>query len=131
VTQELGTTNLLLGIMAGVSVFEALAIVGILIAGLSAYRKAMASVDQALLLANGMQVRLAETMLRVNAILDDVKGVTAKVKQETLRVDHAIHSTIDRIDHTADRLRTNVRSKTSGLFGFISGARAVLEEVLR
>jgi hypothetical protein len=33
-------------------------------------------------------------MFRVNAILDDVKDVTTKVKDETDRVDHAIHSTI-------------------------------------
>ena len=50
-------------------------------------------------------------MMRVNAILDDVKDVTAKVKEETERVDHAIHTTIDRIDDTAGRVRTNVRAK--------------------
>jgi hypothetical protein len=70
-------------------------------------------------------------MMRVNAILDDVKGVTEKVKQETERVDHAIHSTIDRIDDTADRVRTNVRAKTSAVAAFVRGARTALEGLLR
>ena len=56
-------------------------------------------------------------MIRVNAILDDVKGVTAKVKEETERVDHAIHTTMDRVDDTADRVRSNVRAKTSRVVG--------------
>ena len=60
-------------------------------------------------------------MARVNAILDDVKDVTAKVKEETERVDHAIHTTIDRIDDTADRVRSNVRAKTSRVVGFVRG----------
>ena len=60
-----------------------------------------------------------QDMIRVNAILDDVKDVTAKVKQETERVDNAIHTTIDRIDNTAERVRLNVREKTSRVVGFI------------
>jgi hypothetical protein len=129
---ELGTTNLLLGIMAAVSVLEALVIIGIGIAGYMAYRKVMSLVDQGMVLAQGIEARqVAPAMDRVNAILDDVKGVTATVKQETERVDQAIHSTIDRIDDTADRVRTNVRAKTSVLVGVIRGARVALEGLLR
>ena len=129
---ELGTTNLLLGIMAAVSVLEALVIVGMGVAGFMAYKKVMALVDQGMVLAQGIESRqVAPAMLRVNAILDDVKGVTAKVKEETDRVDHAIHSTIDRIDDTADRVRTNVRAKTSALVAFVRGARTAVEGMLR
>jgi hypothetical protein len=69
-------------------------------------------------------------MMRVNAILDDVKDVTSKVKEETERVDQAIHSTIDRIDDTADRVRTNVRAKT-GVVAFVRSARMAVEGLLR
>ena len=131
-TPELGTTNLLLGIMAAVSVLEALVIIGMGIAGFMVYKKVMALVDQGMVLAQGIEARqVAPAMLRVNAILDDVKGVTAKVKEETERVDHAIHSTIDRIDDTADRVRTNVRAKTSALVAFVRGARMAVEGVFR
>ena len=131
-TAELGTTNLLLGIMAAVSVLEALVIIGLGIAGFMVYRKVTSLVDQTMVLASGLEARqVAPAMLRVNAILDDVKDVTAKVKQETDRVDHAIHSTIDRIDDTADRVRTTVRAKTSAIVGALRGARTVVESMLR
>ena len=123
-TGELGTTNLLLGIMAAVSVLEALAIIGMGIAGFTVYRKVME-------LVAGLETRqVAPAMIRVNAILDDVRDVTAKVRQETERVDHAIHTTIDRIDDTAERVRWNVREKTSRVVGFIRGLRVALESVM-
>jgi hypothetical protein len=121
---ELGTTNLLLGIMAAVSVLEALVIIGIGVAGYMAYSKVMTLVE-------GLETRqVAPAMARVNAILDDVKEVTAKVKEETHRVDHAIHHTIDRIDDTADRVRSNVRAKTSVVVGFLRGLRVTIEGML-
>jgi hypothetical protein len=121
---ELGTTNLLLGVMAVVSVLEALVVIGIGIAGFRAYSRVMTLVE-------GMEHRqVAPAVARVNAILDDVKGVTMKVKEETERVDHAINQTIDRIDDTADRVRTNVRVKTSRVVGVIRGARVAIESLL-
>jgi hypothetical protein len=121
---ELATTNLLLGIMAAVSVLEALAIIGMGIAGFMAYKKVMEVV-------NGIEVRqVAPAMARVNAILEDVKAVSARVKEETERVDHAIHSTMDRLDNTADRVRSNVRAKTSRFVGFIRGLRVAIEGML-
>jgi hypothetical protein len=129
---ELGTTNLLLGIMAAVSVLEALVIIGIGVAGFMVYKKVMVLVDQGMTLLHGIEARqVAPAMTRVNAILDDVKGVTATVKSEAERVDNAIHSTIDRIDDTADRVRSNVRAKTSSLAAFVRGARAAVEGMLR
>jgi len=121
---ELGTTNLLLGIMAAVSVLEALAIIGMGVAGCVVYRRVTE------ILAGIESRQVAPAMIRVNAILDDVKDVTAKVKQETERVDNAIHTTIDRIDNTAERVRSNVREKTSRVVGFIRGLRVALESVM-
>ena len=121
---ELGTTNLLLGIMAAVSVLEALVIIGLGVAGFVAYRRVMEVV-------NGLESRqVAPAMARVNAILDDVKAVSTRVKEETERVDQAIHSTMDRIDDTADRVRSNVRAKTSRLVGFVRGLRVAIEGML-
>jgi hypothetical protein len=121
---ELGTTNLFLGIMAAVSVLEALAMIGIGVGAFMLYKKV------SVLVAELETRQVAPAMLRVNAILDDVKGVTAKVREETERVDHAIHTTIDRIDDTADRVRSNVREKTSRVVGFIRGLRVALESVM-
>ncbi len=124
-TGNLGTTNLLLGIMAAVSVLEALLVIGVGVAAFLVYRRVMD-------LVAGLETRqVAPAMARVNAILDDVKGVTAKVREETERVDHAIKTTMGRVDDTADRVRSNVRAKTSRIVGFIRGARVALESLLR
>ena len=121
---SLSTTNLLLGIMAVVSVLEALLVIGVGVAGWMLYRRVME-------LVNGLEQRqIAPAMARVNAILDDVKGVTEKVKEETERVDHAIRTTMDRVDDTADRVRANVRAKTSRVVGFVRGMRAAIEGIL-
>jgi hypothetical protein len=121
---NLGTTNLLLGIMAAVSVLEALLLIGLGVGGFIVYRRVMDLVD--VLEAK----HVAPAMGRVNAILDDVKSVTERVKEETERVDHAIRTTMDRVDDTADRVRWNVRAKTSRVVGLIRGIRVALEELL-
>jgi len=121
---QLGTTNLLLGIMAAVSVLEALLIIGAGVAVFITYRRVTE-------LVSGLEQRhVAPAMLRVNGILDDVKSVSAKIKEETERVDHAINSTMDRVDDTVDRVRSNVRAKTSRIIGFIRGLRVVIEGML-
>ena len=121
---NLGTTNLLLGIMAAVSVLEALLIIGTGIAVFMVYRRVME-------LVNGLEQRqVAPAMARVNAILDDLKIVAAKVKEETERVDQAIHHTMGRVDDTVDRVRVNVRAKTSRIVGIIRGLRVVIEGML-
>jgi hypothetical protein len=124
-TVDLSTTNLLLGIMAVVSVLEALVVVGIGVAGWMMYKRVME-------LVNGLEQRhIVPLRTKVDAILTDVKGVTEKVKEETERVDYAIRSTMDRVDDTADRVRANVRHKTSRVVGFVRGVRAAIEGLLQ
>jgi len=121
---NLSTTNVLLGIMAAVSVLWVLIGIGIAVGAFMVYRRVMALVDV-------MESRyVAPVTARVTMILEDVKGVTARVKEETDRVDHAIRTTMDRVDYTADRVRWNVRAKTSRIVGFVRGLRVVLEELL-
>ena len=121
---QLETTNLLLGIMATVSVLQALVLIGAGIAGFIAYRKVMALVNTL------EEQHVAPAMGRVNTILDDVKVVSAKVREEAERVDHAIHTTIERVDDTVDRVRWNVRARTSRIVGIVRGARVAIESML-
>jgi hypothetical protein len=60
-----------------------------------------------------------------------VKDVTATVKEETERLDTAIRGTMDRVDQTAARVRSNVLAKTSRLVGFVRGVRLVIETILK
>jgi hypothetical protein len=121
---NLDTTNFLLGIMAAVSVFEALVLVGIGIGGFMIYRRVMQLVED----LESRQV--APIREKVDAILGDVKTVTARVSQQTERVDHAISGTIHRVDETADRVTGSVRDKINQAVGVMRGIRAVITSLM-
>ena len=122
--ENLHTTNLFLGIMAVVSVLEALLLIGMGIGGLIVYRKVMQ-------LVNDLEARqIAPLREKVDAILIDVKTVTARVSQQTERVDHAISGTIHRVDETADRVKGSVRDKVNQAVGVLRGIRAVITSVI-
>jgi hypothetical protein len=121
---NLSTTNLLLGILAAVSVIELL---GLIAAGLFGYRM----YTQVMQLVEGIEERqVAPAMARVNAILDDVKTVSTTVHEETERVDHAIRDTFDRVDETAERVRANVQTRAGRVVGLVRGIRVAIETFL-
>lgn len=69
-TVDLTTTNVLLGILATVSVLEALAVVGVLVGGFIVFRRLTKQ------LADIEERRVGPAAAKVNEILDDVKTVT-------------------------------------------------------
>jgi predicted membrane metal-binding protein len=122
---DLGTTNVLLGIMAAVSVLQALVLIGAGIAGFVAYRRVMQ-------LVSDLEARqIAPLREKVETILADVKTVTTRVSEQTERVDQAIAGTIGRVDETAERVRHSVRDKVNQATGVVRGIRAVIASVLR
>jgi hypothetical protein len=117
---NLDTTNMLLGIMAAVSVLEALLLIGLGIGGVIVYRR----VTQ---LVSDLEARqVAPLRERVDAILADVKAVTERVSHQTARVDHAISGTMERVDETAQRVKGSVRDKVNHAVGVARGVRAAL-----
>jgi gas vesicle protein len=121
---NLGTTNVLLGIMAAVSVLQALVLIGAGIAGFMVYRKIMHIVSD-------LEARqIAPLREKVEAILGDVKTVTARVSHQSERVDHAISGTMDRVDETAERVKHSVKDKVNQGIGVARGIRAVVASVL-
>jgi methyl-accepting chemotaxis protein len=121
---NLATTNMWLAIMAIVSLLEALVLIGIAVGGFMIYRRVMQ-------LVNELEVRqVAPLRERVDAILADVKSVTARVNQQTERVDHAIAGTMGRVDETAERVKHSVRDKVSQATGVVRGVRAVIASLL-
>jgi ElaB/YqjD/DUF883 family membrane-anchored ribosome-binding protein len=122
---DLHTTNLLLGIMAAVSVLEALVLIGAGIGGFVAYRRVMQVVDDL------ERRQVAPLRQKVDAILADVQAITARVSQQTERVDHAITGTFDRVDETADRMRSSVREKVYQAVGVVRGVHAAIMSVLQ
>ncbi|HTL45481.1 MAG TPA: hypothetical protein VL262_14155 [Vicinamibacterales bacterium] len=122
---DLHMTNVLLGIMAAVSVLEALVLIGAGVGGFLAYRRVMQ-------LVGDLESRqIAPLRAKVDAILGDVQTITARVSQQTERVDHAITGTFDRVDETADRMRSSVREKVYQAVGVVRGVRAAIMSVLQ
>lgn len=121
---NLGTTNVLLGIMAVVSVFEALVLIGLSVAGFMIYRRVMQIVTD-------LETRqIAPLREKADAILADLKGITARVNEKTARVDHAITGTMERVDVTAERVKSSVNERVNQAIGVVRGIRAVLVSIL-
>ena len=92
---NLTTTNVLIGIMAAVSVLEALAIIGFFLGAFLLYRRI------ARVLSGIEERHVAPTTARVNAVLDDIKDVTSTVKEEAWRA----QSVVSRVVNAVRRLR--------------------------
>ena len=127
---NLDTTNLLLGIMAAVSVLEALLLIGVGIFAYRLYAQAMQSVRE----IEQRQVaplvaKVNVLMEKVDGILVDVKDVTTRFKGQTERVDSAIHETIDRVDETASRVRTSVASQFGRMFALAHGVKCAMDGI--
>lgn len=121
---SLDTTNTMLGIMAVVSVLEALLLIGVGLGGFVLYRRTMT-------LVRDLEARqIAPLREKVDDILADVKAVTSRVSQQTERVDHAISGTMERVDETADRVKTRVRDKMNQAAGVARGVRAAITTIL-
>jgi|KBSMisStandDraft_5_1062788.scaffolds.fasta_scaffold256459_2 hypothetical protein len=89
---DLTTTNVFLGVMAAVSLLEAVAVLGVFAAAFMVFRRLMQVI-------NAIEERqVAPAVTRVNAILDDVKGVTSTMKREADRVDRVVRTAADTLD---------------------------------
>ena len=85
---SLNTTNILLGIMAAVSVLQAMVLIGLGIFAFRLYRKAfhvLQDIEQRQIAP--IRVQVSALMSKVDGVLDDVKDVTGRVTRQTERVD--------------------------------------------
>ena len=122
---DMETANVALIVMAVVSVLEALVLIGISVGGFVIYRRVMQ-------LVTDLEARqIAPLREKVDAILGDVKSVTARVNSEAERVDQAIHGTINRVDHTAEHLKSSVMDKVNQAAGVVRGVRAAIVSLLQ
>ena len=121
---DLQSLSIPLWIMAAVSVLQALLLIGMGVGGYLVYSRVTT-------LITDLEARqVAPLREKVDAILVDVKAVTARVSQQTERVDQAISGTIDRVDDTASRVRAGVHDKVSQAVGVVRGVRAVIMSLL-
>lgn len=120
---DLGTTNVFLGIMAVVSILEALLLIGIGVGGFIMFRRVLQ-------LINDLEARqIAPLREKVDGILLDVRTVTASVSQQTQRVNHAITGTMDRVDETAHRVKGSVNDTINQAVGVARGVLAAVSSL--
>ncbi len=88
---SLTTTNVLLGVIAAVSLLEGLAVIGFFLGAFLLYRRIVRIIG-------GIEVRqVAPTAARVNAILDDIKDVTSTMKDEAGRAGWVVSRLVDSV----------------------------------
>ena len=121
---DLSSLSTPLWIMAIVSVFQALLIIGMGVGGYLMYSR------MTTMMADLETRQIAPLREKADAILADVKSITARVSQQTERVDHAIAGTIDRVDDTAARVKAGVHDKVNQAAGVVRGVRAVIMSLL-
>lgn len=117
---DLSTTNWLLGVVAVAAALQTLMLIGAAIVGFRLYRQLTQTAAE-------LEVRhIAPLREQVDGILTDVHKITARVSDQTARVDQAISGTIDRVDETAERVKYSVREQVSRATGIVRGVRAVI-----
>jgi hypothetical protein len=100
-------------------------LIGLGIGGFLVYRRVMT-------LVTDLEARQIEPLReKVDAILMDVKSVTARVSHQTERVDHAITGTMGRVDETAEQLKSTVMDKVNHAAGVVRGVRAAIVSLLQ
>jgi len=122
---DLSALSVPLWVMAAVSVVQLLVLVGAAAWVYSTYSRLTT------VMSDLEQRQIAPLREKVDAILVDVKAVSARVSQQTERVDHAISGTIDRVDDTAARVRAGVHDKVAQAAGVVRGIRAVIMSLLQ
>lgn len=128
---NLDTTNLLLGIMAAVSVLEALLLIAVGVMALKLYRQVMQTVREIeLRQVAPLTAKVNTLMATVDNVLDDVKAITSRVNMQSERVNSAITTTFDRVDETADRVKTSLAYRVRRVAGVVHGVRAAIETLL-
>jgi hypothetical protein len=119
---NLNTTNVLLGIMAAVSVLQAIVLIGLGFFAVRLYRQAMVTLREVEEKhVAPITAKVHALSARVDAIVGDVQDVTSRVTRQTARVDSAIHHTIHRVDETASHVSASVGSRISQLMGLVHG----------
>ena len=125
---NLNTTNILLGIMAAVSLLQGLVLIGVAVIGFRLYRQAMQTIrDIEERQIAPITAHVTALIARVDSILGDVKDVTNRVTRQTERVDSAIHHTMHRVDETAGRMRDTVSSRIHQLMGLVHGVTCAVQ----
>ena len=105
---SLGTTNLLIGIIAAASVLQAVVLTGVAVAAWKLYARSREALDGAREQFDPVVARANELAGRLDGIADDVKSITSRVAAAAERAE----------------LAASIARKTLGVYGIARGLRA-------
>lgn len=130
-TIDLTTTNVLLGIMAVVSVLEALALIVAGVMGLRLYRQTTEQIKQVTDQVKVLEQRHVEPLsAQAASILQTVQRIAARVEHSTTRVDSVVDSTVHGAEVAVDRVQGGVRKTADTVVGVVRGVRTAIETFL-
>lgn len=117
---SLETTNVFLGVMIGLSVIQILVLCIVVVVG---YRKLE---NLTSLIRDYEHRHIAPLTTKVNEILADVKGVTARVNKESGRADAVLRNALGAVDEATTRVRTNMQTTMGITMAIAEAVRAVM-----
>jgi uncharacterized protein YoxC len=142
---DLTTTNVLLGIMAVVSVLEAIALIVAGVMGMRMYsqlseqiqavearhltpltNRMLPLVDEAKTLATQAGPVIEEAKM----VMQRVQRIAERAEHSLTRVDGAVQGTIDTAEHTVEKVQGGVRRTAGTVVGVVRGVRTAIETFL-
>lgn len=121
--QDLSTTNLLLGIIAGV---QTIFLLGVVVA-LFYVRRAVTQVQTTVRDLEREHVRPLRS--QAERILGDVSRISARVEAQAARIDGSLSESIDAAERQVHRVRSAVHAVTRETTAVASGVRAAVAAV--
>lgn len=121
---DLTTTNVLLGIMAVVSLLEAAVLIAAGVMGLRIYRELS---EQIRVLE---QRHVAPLSAQANQILQTVHQISERVAHSTTRVDAAVEGTVHSAEVAVDKVQDGMRKTAVTVIGVVRGVRTAIETFL-
>ena len=128
---SLGTTNLLLGIIAAVSVLQIVLLAGVAVAAWKVYVRSVDALAGARQQIEPVVARVAELAERVDGITDDVKNVTSRVASATVLAESAVATAAAVVGYGLGGATAAAARKTLRLYGVARGLRAAYRAFVR
>ena len=127
----LDTTNVLLGIMAAVSVLEAIAMIVVLAVVIRLYRQTIAVVRDVQRQIAPLAARVDDLAAVAGSALADVKSVTSRTAAGAEGVDAAVRTAMNLAGTAAGTAGSSIGRKAVGVIGIIKGVRAAYQSFTR
>ena len=120
----LDTTNVMLAIIAAVSVLQGLVLVAVGIAGFKLYRMVTATLHEL------DEKRVKPLAAKVDGILTQVHQLGDRLHRRADKVESAIEDTVGKVDQTTARVKSSVNDTVHRVTDVVTGLRTAIVNVL-